>query len=256
MLVKTITSALLLANTLFYKSSLISLPIASLITTNSARAMTSSSSNEQKIDYDYPGTAVERMLNIREKVKSLSTNDLKGDWDNVRVNIINAGGLKDIRNAQPGSGYTGHAFNDFNHCDLTPMKTEVKHNDNLGQVDGIAFNNPLGKGIEIASIKELGPGCSWSTCMIGCNQNSPQGVPQDVAHVQFKSRIAFKLVWVPPNFESFVLVDDDGNLLNQSSGKLSGNLPSLRERSRNFMIVEGSKYATEAIKKGAEEESL
>lgn len=34
-------------------------------------------------------------------------------------------------------------------------------------------------------------GGSWSTCLIGCNQNPPQ----DVAHVQFKSRIAFKLVW-------------------------------------------------------------
>ena len=254
MLVKAIISALLLANTFFYRTALVSLPVASLITTNRAIAMASTS--EQKIDNDYPGTAVERMFNIRTKVKSLSVDDLKGDWDKVRVNILNSGGLLDLRNVQPGLGYTGHAFNDFNHCDLTPMKMEVKHNDNLGQVNGIAFNNPLGKGIEIASIKELGPGGSWSTCMIGCNNISPQGVPQDVAHMQFKSRIAFKLVWAPPSFTSFVLVDDDGNLLNQSSGKLTGDLPSLRERSKNFMVVEGSKYATEAIKKGAREGSL
>ena len=42
--------------------------------------------------------------------------------------------------------------------------------------------------------------------MIGCNSDPPR----DVAHVQFNSRIAFKLVWVPPNFEKFVLVDDNG----------------------------------------------
>ena len=35
-------------------------------------------------------------------------------------------------------------------------------------------------------------------------------IAQDVAHVQFRSRIAFKMVWCPPSFSSFVLVDDDG----------------------------------------------
>ena len=40
-----------------------------------------------------------------------------------------------------------------------------------------------------------------------------QDPPQDVAHLQFKSRIAFKLVWCPPNFDKFVLVDDDGELV-------------------------------------------
>jgi hypothetical protein len=40
---------------------------------------------------------------------------------------------------------------------------------------------------------------------MGCNRDPPQ----DVAHVQFRSRIAFKLVWVPnDNFDTFVLVDD------------------------------------------------
>ena len=34
------------------------------------------------------------------------------------------------------------------------------------------------------------------------------GAGQDVAHVQFRARIAFKLVWAPPDFNSFVLVDD------------------------------------------------
>jgi hypothetical protein len=41
-------------------------------------------------------------------------------------------------------------------------------------------------------------GGSWSTCMIGSNKSPPQ----DVAHLQFKSRIAFKLVWTPPMYDS------------------------------------------------------
>ena len=41
-------------------------------------------------------------------------------------------------------------------------------------------------------------GGSWSTCMIGSNKSPPQ----DVAHLQFKSRIAFKLVWSPPQFNT------------------------------------------------------
>lgn len=34
--------------------------------------------------------------------------------------------------------------------------------------------------------------------MIGANQSPPQ----DVAHIQFQSRVAFKLVWCPPTFDS------------------------------------------------------
>ena len=33
------------------------------------------------------------------------------------------------------------------------------------QVVGIAFSNRLGPGIRVASLPELGPGGSWSTCM-------------------------------------------------------------------------------------------
>jgi len=48
---------------------------------------------------------------------------------------------------------------------------------------------------QVASDPSLGPGGSWSTCMQGCNKEPPA----DVAHIQFRSRIAFKLVralWV------------------------------------------------------------
>ena len=98
----------------------------------------------------------------------------------------------------------------------------------------------LGPGIEKASLPELGPGGSWSTCTNGCNREV-DGVPQDVAHVQFSSRIAFKLVWVPPQYDSFVLVDDEGELLN--TGHPSKGLPPLQYRSANYRLVQGSKYA-------------
>ena len=78
--------------------------------------------------------------------------------------------------------------------------------------------------------------------MIGC-QHDP---PADVAHIQFKSRIAFKLVWVPPTFQQFVLVDDDGVAL--AHGRPQGRLPHATERRRNYLTVRGSKYSIEADK--------
>lgn len=72
--------------------------------------------------------------------------------------------------------------------------------------------------------------------------------------MQFSSRVAFKLVWVPPNFEEFLLVDDEGRLLKR--GAPTGKLPSLGARQRNFALVQGGKYATaaEAIARGKETE--
>jgi len=199
----------------------------------------------EAIDPVYPGTAVTRLQNVHKRVLSLTTDQLSLDWETVRRSLLWAGGLKDLTSARPGMGYTGHSFNDYNHCDLTTMLGSAAHNNNEGRVSGIAYNNQLGRGIQIASITELGPGGSWSTCMIGCNQEPPQ----DVAHIQFQSRIAFKLVWCPPTFSSFVLVDDSGALLN--SGTPTGNLPHISHRRYNFALVEGSKYAREAEKLGA-----
>ena len=80
--------------------------------------------------------------------------------------------------------------------------------------------------------------------MLGCGSEPPR----DVAHVQFRARVAFKLVWCPGATESyrrFVLVGDDGTLL--ASGAPTGNdLPPLEQRKKNFAIVEGSKYAQAA----------
>lgn len=193
-----------------------------------------------EVDQAYPGTAVQRMKNIRKRVLELTSAQLNGDWEEVRRNILWAGGLKDLPNAVPGQGYTGHSFNDFNHCDLTAMRDDDFENTNQGRVSGIAYNNRLGSGIRIASLPELGPGGSWSTCMIGCAKEPPQ----DVAHLQFRSRIAFKLVWAPPLFDRFVLVDDEGKLL--ATGQPTGMLPDQVERAQNYRVVRGSKYALEA----------
>lgn len=192
----------------------------------------------------YPGTAVERMMAVRERVRILADENklVDSSWEEIRRHILWAGGLRDLPNAIPGQGYTGHSFNDFNHVDLTCMLEQVSDNENDGSVKGIAIGNRLGSGIRIASLEELGPGGSWSTCAMGCDKDPPQ----DVAHIQFRARIAFKLVWVPnESYDTFVLVDDDGKLL--AKGKPTpGGLPPLRERQMNYRLVQGSKYARAA----------
>ena len=196
-------------------------------------------------DSKYPGTAVQRLRAVHERV-SVIANDgtLNGPWEDARRRLLWAGGLKDLSSSIPGQGYTGHSFNDWNHVDLTTMNDDTSDNLNDGSVKGIAVGNKLGPGIRIASISELGPGGSWSTCAMGCNKDPPS----DVAHVQFQSRVAFKLVWVPnEEYDMFVLVDDDGKLL--AKGKPSdgpGALPEKREREMNYHIMKGSKYATAA----------
>eukprot|EP00438_Fugacium_kawagutii_P026941 Skav204979 [mRNA] locus=scaffold1180:234092:234475:- [translate_table: standard] len=117
------------------------------------------------------------------------------------------------------------------------MLGEVAHNENDGNIEGIVTGNLLGPGIQVASLPELGPGGSWSTCINGCNLEPPQ----DVAHVQFRSRVAFKLVWCPPAFKKFVLVDDEGKYL--AHGEPSGNLPHEFWRKSNYELVRGGRYA-------------
>ena len=60
-------------------------------------------------------------------------------------------------------------------------------------------------------------------------------------------------MWCPPSFEQFVMVDDDGGLLNRGTGTGKG-VPRLEERRRNYQEVEGSKYATEAVEARGEGE--
>ena len=184
-----------------------------------------------------------RLNSVHDRIATLvSDGSLFGRWEDVRRRLLWAGGLRDLPDARPGMGYTGHSFNDYNHVDLTTMNDDVSDNLNDGSVSGIAIGNRLGPGVRIASLPELGPGGSWSTCAIGCNKDPPR----DVAHLQFRSRIAFKLVWVPnEDYDMFVLVNDDGGLL--AYGKPSGGvLPNRREREMNYRIMMGSKYAVEA----------
>ncbi len=191
----------------------------------------------------YPGTSVRRLKSVHERVATLASDGtLHGPWESVRRRLLWAGGLRDLPDASPGMGYTGHSFNDYNHVDLTTMNDDVSDNLNDGSVRGIAVGNRLGPGVRIASLPELGPGGSWSTCAIGCASTPPR----DVAHVQFRSRIAFKLVWVPNDgYDAFVLVNDDGELLAYGRPN-GGTLPSRREREMNYRIMKGSKYAIAA----------
>eukprot|EP00965_Chrysotila_dentata_P172418 5689597-Pleurochrysis_carterae.AAC.1 len=69
---------------------------------------------------------VARMTACRERARSLSPAELSEDWIDVRRKLLWAAGLRDITDAPPGMGYTGHAFNDDNHCDATCMLGEVR----------------------------------------------------------------------------------------------------------------------------------
>jgi len=186
----------------------------------------------QLVDAKYPGTAVERLSSVLQRVQAIDS--LDGDWADVRRKLLAAGGLRDDRS-------TGHAFNDDNHCDLATMESSVSHNSNAdGSVAQISRRNLLGPHIQNASLPELGPGGSWSTCTNGAHLTPPS----DVAHVQFNSRVAFKLVWAPPNFSTFLLVDDEGRELRR--GTPTGALPHLSWRQGNYALVHGGKYATAA----------
>jgi hypothetical protein len=123
------------------------------------------------------------------------------------------------------------------------MVLDVSDNENRGKVEGIAFGNRLGPGIRVASDPDLGPGGTWCTCAQG-GKNEP---PADVAHLQFRSKIAWKLVWVPgpaDDFARFVLVDDEGAEL--ASGVPTGSVPARREREYNYRMLEGGRYARAA----------
>lgn len=201
--------------------------------------------NIMNVDPEYPGTAVLRLRAVHARVAQLAAaNEFNGPWSEVRRRLLWAGGLRDITELPPGMGNTSHGFNDYNHVDLTTMNDDSAfrtNNNGKNYVKQIAVGNQLGTGIVAASLTELGPGGSWTTCANGCNA-SP--APRDVAHMQFRSRIAFKLVWEPAtHYSTFVLLDDDGNLL--ARGTPTGeNLPSMIQRQRNYQLVMGSKYAT------------
>jgi hypothetical protein len=210
---------------------------SAFISNSGASRVIQTRSMSTSVDADYPGTAVERLVNARQRVRELVVRDelSNAPWEDIRRKLLWAGGLRDLPDARPGQGYTGHCFNDWNHVDLTPIADDVSNNQNEGHVPGIARGNLLGPGIRVASLPELGPGGSWTTC-----------AAQNVAALQFKARIAFRLVWVPnPKFDSFILLDDQGKLLAHGTNITEG-LPRIDERQMNYRMVAGSKFAKEA----------
>ena len=56
--------------------------------------------------------------------------------------------------------------------------------------------------------------------------------------LQFKSKIAFKLIWLPSDFDEFVLVDDDGTILKRGRN-LNKEFPPKRERMMNWRVANG-----------------
>ncbi|CAD7933309.1 unnamed protein product [Amoebophrya sp. A25] len=200
--------------------------------------------SDQLMDTAFPGTACARLIAVLDRVDKIPQANLDADWDLiVRPTLLAAGGLKHLSNV------TGHGFNDDNHCDLTTMLGSVQSETNAdGAVAQISRQNQLGPHIQLASLAIVSEvtgatnnadqeGGSWTTCTNGAHMTPPS----DVAHVQFRSRIAFKLVWAPPTFETFALVDDIGRLL--KTGRPTGQLPHLSMRERNYALVKGGIYA-------------
>lgn len=187
------------------------------------------------LDIEYPGTSTLRLLEVLKRVRQLdSSKDLSGNWsENVRKQLLWAGGLKDIQNL------TGHAFNDDNHCDLATMVGAVQGESNRNGERGTQIQRGSEPFADIS-------GGSWSTCINGANA-TPR--PNDVAHAQFRSRVAFKLVWTPASdFERFVLVDDNGGVLKESGAidfSGPGIAPSPRARKGNYEQVKGGIYDVE-----------
>ena len=157
----------------------------------------------------FPGTALKRMQLISKRVSSLDpVEDLSVQWTDVRKSLLNAAGLRDIDDQRRiGVGYTGHCFNDANHCDATAMLLSTSSSTNDGKKgvhQSIARGNFLGDGIKKASFpltddtdpnegtnstEEVAEdaGGTWCTCMNGCNsEDNGDGIPRDVAHRQFK----------------------------------------------------------------------
>ena len=199
------------------------------------------------VDPVYPGTAVARMNAARERVKALEPTRARATGRRSEKKLLFRG-LKDLQSAVPGQGYTGHAFNDSNHCDATTMLGEVSHNLNEAATTAsprIAIGNRLGPGIEIASLPELGAGGSWSTCTNGCHLEPPQ----DVAHVQFRSRIAFKLVWCP---RLIPLCSSTMTASCSRPARRRAACPTRASGRRSTGSCAEGKYATAAEKVGAE----
>ena len=128
----------------------------------------------------YADLAERRRWSAQLLASRLNASDLSGSWDAVRPLLLGACGLKDLRRARPGAGYTGHCFADWNHVDCCTMALDAADAENGGKVAGIHASNFLGDGIRAARVDTLGPGGSWCTCAMG-GASVPPG---DVCHAR------------------------------------------------------------------------
>ena len=73
-----------------------------------------------------------------------------------------------------------------------PNATIRAHNENLGRVEGIAYRNPLGVGIRLASVDagESGSG-SWCTCQLGAREVSHSFARTPLLRIQNRHSISY-----------------------------------------------------------------
>lgn len=171
------------------------------------------------------GTATKRLEAARGQARSLNQAALTGDWEGIRKQLLQAAGLK-------AQGETSHCFNDYNHVSAMTVVNENRDNEHDGKVTGMGVGNQLGDGIKKASLHDRAgfeKGGSWCTCAIGAGKEPPF----DVAHHQFKSEVAFYLVWLKGSTE-FALVTEEGKHL--ACGQAEGTLPPADQRKDNWDI--------------------
>jgi len=182
-------------------------------TANTGLRGTSQQKSPSLATEDTSGTATARLEAARDRARSLG--QLTGDWEGVRKQLLFAAGLADI----PGT--TSHCFDDFNHVSATTMLDLTQDNKHDGGVKGMAIGNDLGSGIRSASLhdaKGFEENGSWCTCALGAGDEPPH----DIAHHQFRSKVAFYLVWLNGG-DKFALATEEGEKL--ACGQPTGDIP-------------------------------
>lgn len=153
----------------------------------------------------YPNTDTTTLMAITKKIRNWTSVDVQGSWREVRNKLMDISGLS------TSCGHTSHCFNDWNHVDLLCVDESKYHLTNQeSQVLGIDHVNSLEDVIRHCTSQGQRV---WTTCMMGCSREEE---PQDVAHQQFKCKIAFKLVWLPgleEKYDRFCLLDEEGDVL-------------------------------------------
>ncbi|CAK0838884.1 unnamed protein product [Prorocentrum cordatum] len=176
-------------------------------------------------------TRAERMLQLEQPVGAHAGMTSPKKQRRVRavawVSLM-PGGLKEDYS-------TSHAFNDDNHCDLTTMAVQ----EGIGDQKLVLCLRGSPAAAEEAMSEDP------ADRQLGGTEREGPALDMNRAERQkHQGRIAFKLVWAPPDFSQFVLVDDEGRELRR--GRPTGSLPPARARQGNFELVAGGKYALAA----------